>query len=395
MQRHHNILTSLFLVLATVVALASCAGDDDLCQDVARRAIAFAPVESEQEAVTRAGRTLGHDFVVYGYKRLGDESQAVFDGYTVSYGAGTANTSDDNTHDYHYAGGEQTIKYWDMDASEYHFWGVWAETDARELLSGDDSNVVTIPDVPLRVGDPAPEDGVLYSQLAVRCPVSEDVVHLAFKRPYAKIRIQFYTEEPIASAADNIELTGISLAPDATAMPPLVNKVYGRGNVVVTYPLVADNCGGSGRETVEVDNLSMPQDELAFDAVTLTPELGVSVSTAVTAPIDESEGLRLDDMPGTSLKAPRREAGEVAGRKYYYYPLPMGEKNPDFTLRLTINGEIVKTAIVPAVLMQWRPNVLYTYIFKISGVSKKVELYDVKVEPWQYGGSQEETWTNW
>lgn len=362
--------TLVLIALTGGGLMTSCGGDNDLQQNAERSPIAFVSLVREQEVVTRADKTLGRDFVVYGYKRLGDEKLAVFDGYTISYDAGSANTSADNTHNYHYVGGGQTIKYWDFAADEYHFWGVWAATADRAQFTGFDSNVVTIPEVPIRVGEPAPADEVLFSQLVVRCPVSADVVQFAFKRPYAKIRIQFYTTETIASSNDNIELTDISLSPNPDAEAPLVNKIFAKGDVVVTYPGVMDYCAGNARETVTVANLQLPKDELVFDAVTIQPGQGVSINTAVTAYVDGYEGLCL---------------------------LPMGEKNPDFTLKLTINGDDEpRTATVPSAYMQWRPNVLYTYTFKINGTSRNVEFYDVKVDPWEYGGSQEEEdWKNW
>lgn len=74
----------------------------------------------------------------------------------------------------------------------------------------------------------------------------------------------------------------------------------------------------------------------------------------------------------------------------------MGEKNPAFIMSAHINGDMEwKNAVVPATFMQWKPNYLYTYIFKITDASKKIELYDVKIDPWKYGGSQEEEWNNW
>lgn len=65
-----------------------------------------------------------------------------------------------------------------------------------------------------------------------------------------------------------------------------------------------------------------------------------------------------------------------------------------FTLSLNIDGDS-KTAVVPAAYMQWQPNTCYTYIFKITEAGKKIEIYDVLIEPWKYGGSQDEEWTNW
>lgn len=368
-----TIASALFLVLVLDAALVSCRGENELPIDDTQHPIAFASVAAEQEAVTRA-TTLGKDFTVYGYKGMADGSnQTVFDGYTVHYTQGSANTSADNTHDYYYVGGSQTMKYWDFAATEYHFWGVYAKDHdpALATFTGDEYNVLTISGVPLRVGEPDPADDVLFSALYERRPVSTDVVQLSFKRPYAKLRIMFYTTEKIENASDNIELTEITFAPDPSAADPLVNKVYGKGNVVVTYPLPTVSCDGKAQETISVKNLSEEKANLAFQDVTLTKDAGISSNTSVTAAVDDSD-------------------------HHYYYPLPMGEKNPAFTMTVCINGDTEqKTAVVPAVYMRWQANYLYTYIFKITEAGKKIEFYDVKIDPWKYGGSQEDEWRNW
>ena len=396
MIKYNHIIAAWFLVLISAVAWVSCADEQELPEQdpVSQYPIAFSSVDAEQEEMTRA-TTLGHDFVVYGYKNVGGSEQTVFNGYKVKYLAGSANTSVDNTHGYYYVYDNQSVKYWDFAASEYHFWGLWMADEDLASFSGEKNNTLTIEEVALRTGDPAPDDNVLYSSLYVRQPVSSNVVQLSFKRPYAKLRIQFYTTEPI-DEDDKIELTDITFAPDPSATSPLVNKVYGKGDVKVTYTLSTDGCNGTGKETVSIDNLTLPQDALLFDAVSLTSTLGISSNTAVTAPIDDSEGFRLDDMPGSSLKAPATRAGEERGRKYYYYPLPMGELNPAFIMKVCVNGDSdMKSAVVPAAYMQWKPNYSYTYIFKITEAGKKMSFYDVMVEPWHYGGSKEDTWTNW
>lgn len=373
MNKFLTIASALFLVLVSDAAFVSCRGENELPIDDTQHPIAFASVAAEQEAVTRA-TTLGRDFIVYGYKGMADGSnQTVFDGYTVRYSQGSANTSADNTHDYYYVGGSQTMKYWDFAATEYHFWGVYAKDHdpALATFTGDEHNVLTISGVPLRVGEPDPADDVLFSALYERRPVSTDVVQLSFKRPYAKLRVMFYTSETIENESDNIELTQITFAPDQSATTPLVNRVYGQGDVVVTYPLPSDNCSGDAKESIAVASLSSPADNLPFEDVTLTPTAGISSNTAVTAAVDNTGG-------------------------EYYYPLPMGELNPAFTMTVCINGDTEqKTAVVPAVYMRWQANYLYTYIFKITEAGKKIEFYDVKIDPWKYGGSQEDEWRNW
>lgn len=394
-----NILYSVPLALLLVVVLASCASDDDGRTEQAGVPIIFASELPDLNPVSRAKTTLGHDFLLYGYKNVGGTEQTVFDGYTIRYTQGTEHTSADNTHGYHYVEGEQSIKYWDLGASEYHFWGVWRANTDQATFSGAKNNVLTIHNVPLRTGDPAPEDNVLYTSLYDRNPVTADVVQLSFLRPYAKLRIQFFTTEPL-DGDETISISGITFSPDPAATDPLVNKVYGNGDVRITYPQTDGSCYGTRRETVGVLNLTNPRDDLFFEAIQLTSSLGISSNTAVTAPIDESIGFELGDMAGSPLAASptsqhSARAGEVPGKKYFYYPLPMGELNPSFVLRIAVDGD-PKTTVVPATFMRWLPNYEYTYIFKITEAGKKIELYDVLIEPWHYGGSQdEEDWKNW
>lgn len=387
------------MAVFTVMALAACGEHGVTRTEIERYPIAFASIKADDEVVTRAASTpLARDFIVYGYKNVGGVEQTVFNGYNVYYSLGSDNTSEDNTNGYYYVNSNQTVKYWDLSASEYHFWGVCKDSQYQIEFYGEKNEIVTIKDMTLRAGAPDPED-VLFSELYDRNPVTTEVVKLSFKHPYTKVRIQFYTADPINDEKDNVNITNISFGPDPDATSPYINKVYRKGNVVVTYPLTTADCTGTKVEAVHVDNLSQPQDALLFGNVVLTKDLGVSSNTAVTAPIDDSEGLRLGNMPGVSLKAPATRAGEIDGVKYFYYPLPMGDKNPAFIMKANIDDDVnaePKTAVVPANFMQWKPNFLYTYIFKITGSSgKKIEFYDLKIDPWKYGGSQEVEWKNW
>lgn len=398
MHTYNNILS--FFLLVSFLALASCSGSGesgDAGEPQQQCPIAFAFSEEPQQAVTRAAATLGRDFVVYGYKSVGDQPQTVFDGYTVKYQENSAHTSEDNTHNYYYVQGTQSIKYWDFAASDYHFWGIWKSADDKASFSGTYNNVITIPDVTLFIGDHTSShtDYVLFSSLAERRPVTADVVQLGFKRPNAKVRVMFYTTEPLQDN-DQVPLTGISFVPDANASSTLVNKIYKQGKVVVTYPM-PNSCSGNAQEGVVVSDYQTPLDALLFKSITLKKDLGISSNTAVTAPVDydnSGDDFGLGDMTGTPLSVRIRKAGEKPDENYYYYPLPMGNLNPAFTMNVTVNG-YPRTAVVPATYMQWKPNYIYTYIFKISEVEWKVELYDVKIEPWHYGGSQTDEWKNW
>lgn len=334
--------------------MAACREDDSMEHEQASPVISFASSLTAQDDApqTRTSTSpLECDFTVYGYKtKSGGDVQKVFDGYQVSYKPNSADTSEENTHNYSYIddANNQSIKYWDFDADEYHFWG------ATGGIFSADGTSLTFEGLATSVTDPF-DKRKLYSELYNRAPVTDEVVRLLFKRPYAKMRVLFYYSEQLQQLFDNIKITDISFAPsDGTT------KVTTKGSVTVSYPK-----SGDAEETVSV-NPTEQAEAYAFGDVTLDKDHGLTSNDAVLA------------VP-------------VSGTDYYYV-LP----NPGATgymLSAHVDGN-ERTSVVPAVLMQWKPNFVYTYIFKITD-ALKIEVYDVHVDPWQFGGSQDEEWRNW
>lgn len=356
-------LTILILALLMGVGLSSChSHDNERHIDRPEVPIAFASGVAEQEALTRATTPLAQDFTVYGYKLVSaGQVQTIFKGYEVKYLDGSANTSEDNTHGYSYVdvAKGQSIKYWDFNAQGYNFWG------ATKALVGDggcgsfsdDGTVLTITGLTQSVTEPTALDGQLFSALYHRSPVTTDVVRLEFMRPYAKVRVLFYTNLGLSDKAfDNIEIKQIGFGPGAS------KKIITSGNLTVTYPKT--EAGPMAYSTVA--STSTQADNLSFYNVVLDHEHGTASNNTVTA------------VP--------------TGGEEYYFVVP-NDNASAFTLNAQIDGEN-KTAVVPAELMNWRPNVVYTYIFKIFS-GKYIEFYDVKIEPWQFSGAQEEEWKNW
>ena len=348
MTKLHHILATLQLGLLMVVTLASCSGEEEIRQEEVQVPINFASIADETEAVTRANTTLGRNFVVYGYKNAGGTEQTVFDGYKVNYLANSAGTSEDNTHNYYYVGiDNQTLKYWDFSASEYHFWGATGGTfnrDGTELTISNLEQSVSEPDV----------TGKMFSSLYHRSPVTRDVVQLHFKRPYAKVRILFYCSDAL-DVGDVVEIGTSTFGPEATG------KIITGATLKVMYAK-----SGDVKETYLTESTAT-SDKLNFGGVALTHLVGTASNNAVLAkPTDGTE---------------------------YYYVVPYEYAEP-FILNTKVEGD-PKTAVVPATLMQWKPNYVYTYIFKITEAGKKIEFYDVKIDPWKYGGSQNEEWKNW
>lgn len=320
--------------------------------------------EADETFVTRAAVNLGRDFVLYGYKAVNGDFVNVFNGYRIVYQANSAGTSEDNTHNYGYVGVTgQSIKYWDFGASQYRFWGCTGTTPAFT-----EQGVTLQTDVQLLAAEPTPNEGVLFSKLYLRKPVTSEVVQLQFLRPNAKVRIQFYSADPIEKDK-TYEISQISFAPSSDVALPLVKKIYASGILTVRYPLAMEQ--EVEQFEIKPNTSGTSYDALAFRNVTLGTDNYAS-DKAVTAEIDF----------GSSSK------------QYYYYPLPMAELNPAFVLTAMIDGE-VKTAAVPAAYMHWLPNHIYTYIYKVTEAGKKIEFFDVKIDPWKYGGSQNEEWQNW
>lgn len=355
-----HVMRRIAIILSTLALVAACHSDevDNVVPDPnSGRVIAFV-YQMEEESAIQQGRGshdmrrnaptgLQHDFKVWGYKTMpSDEVQRVFSGYNVTYHPGTANTSESNTHDYEYVGGAQTIKYWDFGASAYRFWGATGgtfSTDGTSLSISALSLATTEPTTPL------------YSALYLRQPVAADVVRLKFKRPYAKVRLQFYTTD---------ELTGSEAMPlsDIT-FGGGTGSIVSQGAMTVNYPY------DGAAETITVSPQAY-QNSLSFSPITLDATHGTASNNAVQAP-------------------------PIGGTDWYYIlPLSTAAVATAFTLSVNIDGD-TKTATVPAAFMHWNPNTCYTYIFKITEGGKKIETYEVLVDPWLYGGSQEEEWKNW
>lgn len=369
MQKFHFVTFFCGLVVCCL-AIIACA-DDELAGNtqVSGVPIVFATgIQNEENAAmsnSRASRAsevpLMHEFVLYGYK--GVSPKIVFNGYTLTYHPNSAGTSEENSHDYSYVDPliNQYIKFWDFGASEYNFWGYTGDKAHFQADGGGhrDGTSLTIPDLTLSITEPDVSQK-LFSKLYHRSPVSSEVVRLQFMRPYAKVRLLFYTSEE-QTGADQIALADITFGGGP-------GSITSSGTMTVNYP----KAGGTG-ETITVTAGTSPgstQDVLGFDNIILDATHGTASNNSVIA------------VPN-------------GGTEWYYaLPLSTAATPVAFTLSLNIDGD-PKTTVVPAAYMHWHPNTCYTYIFKITEAGKKIEFYDVKVDPWQYGGSQDDEWKNW
>lgn len=366
-----NILYTILLLL-----IASCSKDTPVTEVAGGKAIAFTSTTMNVTDAVRnvgSGHNMGRGFVACGYKKTKESSehQYIMPMYDVRYEGGT----------YDYLTEGQPLAYWDQQAQEYRFWGFTG--NKGDMTDG--GRVLEMHDIMLQVEEPTSYP--LFSMLYIRkAPITYEVVSLQFKRPIAKLCLKFYNELPIREGR-KILITDISLSPAADATAPQTNRIWNSGTVRVTYPLT-----GTEEERVEVLNPGSTRSHLTFLDVTLDKDNGSGVGNAVTALIPGFEGeFELPDIPGENLSRKTRSVTEE--HPDHYYPLPMGDKNPDLYISLSLDGK-KRTVIIPEEFTHWEANKSYTYIIKITN-NGEVVLHDAQIEGWTPDGSQENEFNNW
>lgn len=384
----HNPIFRLALWFATMLMMAACGSNDEpIIQPevptASEQPVCFSSslLEGEEQVTraqesssctrvsadaffTRANTPLNKNFIVYGYKTLSDSDQpVVFPGYNVTYTTASAGSSEDNTHNYSYVDPNcgQFIKYWDYAASEYRYWGYVAGNSNIKSDSSDDKALVV---EGLSVGITEPDNYLISELKTVRKSAFGQVVQLRFVHPYAKIRVMVYCGEKIEDE-DVVNLTQISFGPNDPSV-----KIVESAIVHVNYPMTV----GTEGETYSIADAQYLEQRFLYQDIVLTSVNCASNKAALALPED-----------ATSLQS-------------FLYVLPTGTdiEATAYKFEVCINGDTpLQSAVVPASFMHWKPNYQYTYIFKITEVGKKLEFYDVQIDPWKYGGSQEEEWKNW
>lgn len=383
----HTLLLRLALWFLTLVMLSACGSKDDpiINPDIPaanEQPVCFSSSLQEGEELvtraqdapsctrasadffyTRANTPLNQNFIVYGYKTLSESNQPiVFPGYNVTYTAASAGTSEDNTHNYSYVDptNKQYIKYWDYSASEYRYWGYVAGNDNIQPDPSDDKSIVI---KGLSAGITEPNNYLISELKTVQKSAYNQVVQLRFVHPYAKVRVMVYCGEKIEDE-DVVNLTQITFGPNDPSV-----KIMKSATVQVSYPMA-----GTDGETYSIQYPQYFEQSFSYQDLNLKSDNCASNQAAVALPDGAS-----------SLQS-------------FLYVLPTGTNTEAtaYKFEVCINGDTsLQSAVVPASYMHWKPNYQYTYIFKITEAGKKMEFYDVMIDPWKYGGSQEEEWKNW
>ena len=313
--------------------------------EVKQLPIAFSGSMTEEE-VTRAYTPLSDyvtSFIVWAYKndtydagtKAYSDLQMVFPGFTVKWKSNTASTSATNTSNWEYVLAEypeQQIKYWDLSAKAYRFFGsaemsadhgVWEQT----TVAGDEVYTYTCQADATNAADAPYFTRLWFSTNDGNTPTRPygKTVTLEFIKPFAEVRFLFTYADPKVNPLPLLE------DPDFRPATP-GDHIAVEGELKITYPLT-----GTGTKDTWVSTPDWDKYLTAFTQPSVT----------TPTPVD-----------------------------HWYKVLPI--RNQDsYKLKVTVNGAD-KECMVPEDLLNWSPGYRYTYIFKVNDEGG-VELESVKV----------------
>lgn len=386
---------------ASALTLASCSSDDFLgdtpgsAPTSANSAIKF---DGNAGKISRATsnegtpqRMLDGQFLVYGVKKTSEtQLVSVFPNYSVWYDEAKNTTS--NTKGWEYVGTkdaanlgtgniklskEQTIKYWDYSASEYHF-VAGSPISAFEYTPNDNGDIksATVSSLGGHItakektagSDYASEPSPVYvaEPVVVTSDAYKKPVKFNFVRQQTKVRVGIYETIPGYSiskinfyAYDN-ETNGLKVSNGNNIILTSGTDKYFKGGTgisgTITYKWEETTPG----YTFEyVDNTGLTQSKNWYGG-----KFAKGVEATVSTETDKAK------LYGTD--------GDMESTGYFtVLPTPSGTAAQpilikcDYTLK-SIDGsqETIEvkgaTAAIPAAYSKWNTNTLYTYLFKIS-----------------------------
>lgn len=386
-------MNKYFLYAASVLALASCSSDDFLGENSGNGQNSSSAINFSGDAgkITRATSNTGNaakmldgQFRIYGVKKVGDtQLVSVFNEYSVWY-VENKNTTTSNTDGWEYVGAkgttnlgtgnitltkDQTIKFWDYSAPEYHFIaGSPITCFSHTLTPGNKINSATITGLAGHIN--ANESGTplttypvyIADPKVVKKADYNNTVVFSFKRQQAMVRVGLYETIPGYSITEiNFYKAGGS---KAEAVNNIIltsgteNYFVGGSNVKGTITYNWTGTTPSYTYTYDDTNLTKTQN---WYAGKFEPHnaLATTVSTAKVADLYGKD----NDMStnGYFTVIPTPSATTAA-------PILI---KCDYTLTSDDDsGETIKvtgaTAAIPAAYSKWDVNTRYTYLFKIS-----------------------------
>ena len=386
---------------ASALALASCSSDDFLGENpgTAQNATTAINFGGEAGKITRATSNTGTpqkmldgQFLVYGVKKASDGNlKSVFPNYYVW--DDTKNTTS-NSDGWEYVGAknddnlgtgniklakDQTIKYWDYSASEYHFVAGSPITAFRFSVPSDGTTKkiesATITGLAGHI-NANPTDGTTTAlktdPVYIADPVKvvkdnyKNTVEFSFKRHQSMVRVGLYETIPGYSITD---IKFYAYDTDGTTL-----KASDDHNVILTSATPGYFVGGSnltGTVTYTGWDTATPSYTFKYDDTGLTKSKNWYAGKFIPNPQLATTSSETDV---ATLYGTDKDMSETG----YFTVLPTPtatDASPilikcDYTLTDFNTGEVIKvtgaTAAIPAAFSKWEANTRYTYLFKIS-----------------------------
>lgn len=376
---------------ASALALASCSSDDFLGENPGNVQNATNAINFSGDAgkITRATsnegtvpQMLDGQFKVYGTKKKADNIEHVFPNYYV-WDVQDKNTTTSNTYGWEYVGAkgttnlgtgqitldtreDQTIKYWDYSASEYHFVaGSPIKNFNLNPFPGNDIETATISGLAghIEANDAEGTGEALKTYpVYVAAPVKvekagyQEPVTFNFVRQQAMVRVGFYETIP------GYSITKINFYDAEGTVSP--------GNNIILTSSKADYFVG-GKDI---------SGTVTYDWTTATPSYTFKYDDSNLTKSKNWYAGKLDILATKSTDAVATLYGndkDMSTTTGYFTVLPTKEADAstilikcDYTLTCFATGEEIKvtgaTAAIPAAFSKWEANTRYTYLFKIS-----------------------------
>lgn len=378
---------------ASALVLASCSSDDFLGENPGNVQNATTAINFGGEAgkITRGTHTqnegspaemLAGQFKVYGVKKKQDNIEHVFPNYYVWDVAAKNTTS--NTDGWEYVGKEgdadlgtgkitldkdQTIKYWDYSASEYHF--VAGSPIDKFNLNPDPDQDITSANITGLAGHIEANDaegtGTALETYPVYVAAPVKVENTGYQKP---VEFNFYRQQAMVRVGIYETIPGYNIYninfyyydTDGTTL-----KASDGNNIILTSATPGYFVGGK-----EVNGT------VTYNWDSATPSYTLTYTDASLTKSKNWYAGKLDVLATTSTDAVAKLYGtdkdmSTAG---YFTVLPtQAPASPilikcDYTLFDGNTGETIKvtgaTAAIPAAFSKWEANTRYTYLFKIS-----------------------------
>lgn len=411
---------NLFLAALAFVAVASCTSDEFVGENTSpttsknNGTISFGmstPSVTRATTGSAAATLLNENFVVFGYKTVSSTPSIVFDNYQANWVTNTAGTTESNSADWEYVGYknlpygttttsggtlnsngvasnasgsstnvEQSIKYWDFNASQYDFYayslgaGYTTTGETPTTTYAKATAISNTTNTTYQLSGTASELGACYiSKKTSITPSSSSAkeVDLVFMSFLSKIQLKFYETIPGYSVKD------VKFYPSASGTSGTTPYLYGSEAVLPS----------GGTYTITFDNAGDPIITFASSGEDATKAANVAFSSTLT----NYATLEYKEASGDYLGRASNDA--TSTDQITVLPNSTGAAltlKMDYTLVSRDNsGETINvtgaTATIPADYTKWKSNYAYTYIFKISdntdgSIGGMVGLYPITLD---------------